>query len=198
MADDLIHDQNAGIERLLEIMRRLRAPDTGCPWDIEQDFDSIAPYTIEEAYEVADAIARGDLDDLKEELGDLLLQIVFLSRLGQEQGRFDVTIRARSPDGKPVALWVNVSLQFFPLDQQGKQLASTELADLMNKHMNQGMPAWTIVIGGPYGLSAALRKKADLVLSLSAMALTHQMARLLILEQLYRCCTIIRNEPYHH
>lgn len=84
------------------------------------------------------------------------------------------------------------------LDQQGKQLASAELADLMNKHMIQGIPAWTIVIGGPYGLNAALRNKADFVLSLSAMTLTHQMARLLILEQLYRCCTIIRNEPYHH
>jgi len=60
MADDLIHDKDAGIERLLEIMRRLRDPETGCPWDIDQDFDSIAPYTIEEAYEVADAIERRD------------------------------------------------------------------------------------------------------------------------------------------
>jgi 23S rRNA (pseudouridine1915-N3)-methyltransferase len=68
----------------------------------------------------------------------------------------------------------------------------------MNEHMVQGVPAWTILIGGPYGLNPALRKQADLVLSLSAMTLPHQMVRLLILEQLYRCGTIIRNEPYHH
>ena len=77
MAQDLIHDPNAGIDRLLQIMRRLRDPETGCPWDIEQDFDSIAPYTIEEAYEVADAIARRDWPELEGELGDLLLQTVF-------------------------------------------------------------------------------------------------------------------------
>ena len=76
------------IERLIEIMATLRTPGTGCPWDLEQDFASIAPYTIEEAYEVADAIARGDLVDLKDELGDLLLQVVFHARMAQEQGSF--------------------------------------------------------------------------------------------------------------
>ncbi|MGV6874904.1 nucleoside triphosphate pyrophosphohydrolase [Pseudochelatococcus sp. B33] len=76
------------IGRLLDIMAALRTPDTGCPWDIEQDFSSIAPYTIEEAYEVADAIERGDLDDLQDELGDLLLQVVFHSRMAEEQGAF--------------------------------------------------------------------------------------------------------------
>ena len=84
------------------------------------------------------------------------------------------------------------------LDQHGRQFGSAQLAALMSEHMVQGVPAWTILIGGPYGLNDALRKEADLVLSLSAMTLPHQMARLLILEQLYRCCTIIRNEPYHH
>jgi nucleoside triphosphate diphosphatase len=77
------------IARLLEIMAALRTPGTGCPWDLEQTFDSIAPYTIEEAYEVADAIARSDLDDLRDELGDLLLQVVFHARMAQEQGVFD-------------------------------------------------------------------------------------------------------------
>ena len=76
------------IGRLIEIMAALRDPDTGCPWDVRQDFGSIAPYTIEEAYEVADAIARGDLLDLKDELGDLLLQVVFHARMAQEQGAF--------------------------------------------------------------------------------------------------------------
>jgi ATP diphosphatase len=77
------------ISRLIEIMAALRTPDSGCPWDLQQDFASIAPYTIEEAYEVADAIARGDLADLREELGDLLLQVVFHARMAQEQGGFD-------------------------------------------------------------------------------------------------------------
>jgi ATP diphosphatase len=77
------------IARLLDIMAALRTPGTGCPWDLEQNFATIAPYTLEEAYEVADAIARGDLDDLREELGDLLLQVVFHARMAQEQGAFD-------------------------------------------------------------------------------------------------------------
>jgi ATP diphosphatase len=76
------------IARLIEIMAALRTPETGCPWDLKQDFAMIAPYTIEEACEVADAIARGDLDDLKDELGDLLLQVVFHARMAQEQGAF--------------------------------------------------------------------------------------------------------------
>ncbi|MGN6573385.1 MAG: nucleoside triphosphate pyrophosphohydrolase [Pseudolabrys sp.] len=77
------------IGRLIEIMAALRTPGSGCPWDLEQTFDTIAPYTLEEAYEVADAIARGDLDHLKDELGDLLLQVVFHARMAQEQGTFD-------------------------------------------------------------------------------------------------------------
>jgi nucleoside triphosphate diphosphatase len=77
------------IARLLEIMAALRTPGTGCPWDLEQRFDTITPYTLEEAYEVADAVARNDLADLREELGDLLLQVVFHARIAQEQGIFD-------------------------------------------------------------------------------------------------------------
>src|SRR5262245_196934 len=77
------------IARLIDIMAALRTPGTGCPWDLEQSFATIAPYTIEEAYEVADAIVRGDLEDLRDELGDLLLQVVFHSRMAQEQGAFD-------------------------------------------------------------------------------------------------------------
>lgn len=77
------------IADLLAIMAALRTPGSGCPWDLEQDFASIAPYTIEEAYEVADAIEKGDLSDLRDELGDLLLQVVFHARMAQEQGAFD-------------------------------------------------------------------------------------------------------------
>lgn len=77
------------IARLVEIMAALRTPETGCPWDLEQDFSTIAPYTIEEAYEVADAIDRGDMEDLKLELGDLLLQSVYHARMAEEDGLFD-------------------------------------------------------------------------------------------------------------
>jgi ATP diphosphatase len=76
------------LQRLIDIMAALRAPGTGCPWDLEQTFRTIAPYTIEEAYEVADAIERGDLQDLKEELGDLLLQVVFHARMAEEASVF--------------------------------------------------------------------------------------------------------------
>src|SRR5436305_11598041 len=76
------------IDRLLAVMARLRDPERGCPWDREQDFRTIAPYTIEEAYEVADAIERGDIAALKDELGDLLLQVVFHARMAEEQGHF--------------------------------------------------------------------------------------------------------------
>ncbi|PCH96083.1 MAG: nucleoside triphosphate pyrophosphohydrolase [Rhodobacteraceae bacterium] len=82
---------NGGLPRLLEIMARLRDPETGCPWDIEQDFHSIAPYTIEEAYEVADAIEQGDMGELEGELGDLLLQVVYYTQMGSEQKIFDFT-----------------------------------------------------------------------------------------------------------
>ena len=79
----------SNINKLLEVMRDLRDPENGCPWDVEQDFASIAPYTVEEAYEVADAIERDNMDDLRDELGDLLLQVVFHSRMAEEAGLFD-------------------------------------------------------------------------------------------------------------
>jgi len=79
----------AALARLIDIMRRLRNPAGGCPWDREQDFASIAPYTIEEAYEVADAIGRGEAGDIEAELGDLLFQVVFHAQMGAERGWFD-------------------------------------------------------------------------------------------------------------
>ncbi len=77
------------MQQLLEIMQRLRDPENGCPWDVEQNFSTIAPFTIEEAYEVADAIERGEMADLKDELGDLLFQVVFHAQMATEQGSFD-------------------------------------------------------------------------------------------------------------
>ncbi len=89
MAEDpLILNPNGGMPRLLEIMRRLRDPQSGCPWDIEQSFETIAPYTIEEAYEVADAIERKEWGELEGELGDLLLQTVYHTQIGEELGLF--------------------------------------------------------------------------------------------------------------
>jgi nucleoside triphosphate diphosphatase len=88
------------IAALIAIMAALRTPGTGCPWDLEQDFATIAPYTIEEAYEVADAISRGDLDDLRDELGDLLLQVVFHARMAEEAGAFDFGAVVEAITGK--------------------------------------------------------------------------------------------------
>lgn len=85
----MLKQQSGPLDRLLQVMDRLRDPERGCPWDLEQDFRSIAPYTIEEAHEVADAIERGDLEHLKDELGDLLFQVVFHARLAREIGAFD-------------------------------------------------------------------------------------------------------------
>jgi len=102
-SDALVHDPAGGLPRLLEIMRRLRDPETGCPWDIEQDFASIAPYTIEEAYEVADAIERQAWGELESELGDLLLQTVYHTAIGEEAGLFDFASVANAISDKMVA-----------------------------------------------------------------------------------------------
>jgi len=85
-----LSDTLKSIHKLRDIMAALRDPDRGCPWDLQQDFASIVPHTLEEAYEVAEAIERGDMDELRDELGDLLFQVVFYARLGEEQGRFDL------------------------------------------------------------------------------------------------------------
>ena len=104
MTDDaLIHDPDGGLPRLLRIMQRLRDPVTGCPWDIEQDFATIAPYTIEEAYEVADAIERQDWPELEGELGDLLLQVVYHSQMADEAGLFSFDSVTRRVSDKMVA-----------------------------------------------------------------------------------------------
>jgi len=106
-SDPLIHDPTPEtgrqMQRLAAIMARLRDPATGCPWDLEQDFASIAPYTIEEAYEVADAIARGNMADLEGELGDLLLQSVYHAQMAAEAGHFDLARVARGIADKMVA-----------------------------------------------------------------------------------------------
>ena len=96
------HNSKA-INDLLDIMAKLRDPDGGCPWDLEQDFSTIAPYTIEEAYEVADAIADGDMNELRDELGDLLLQVVFHAQMAQEEGHFTFEDVANSINAKMIS-----------------------------------------------------------------------------------------------
>ena len=102
-SDALVQDPQGGMARLVGIMRRLRDPETGCPWDIEQDFATIAPYTIEEAYEVADAIERGAWSELKGELGDLLFQSVFHAQMAAEAGLFGFDDVVKSIADKMVA-----------------------------------------------------------------------------------------------
>ncbi|WFE76102.1 nucleoside triphosphate pyrophosphohydrolase [Roseinatronobacter sp. S2] len=101
--DPLIFQPDGSLTRLRAIMRALRDPDTGCPWDIEQDFASIAPYTIEEAYEVADAIEKGDWPALQGELGDLLLQVVYHAQMAEEAGHFTFDDITRGISDKMVA-----------------------------------------------------------------------------------------------
>jgi 23S rRNA (pseudouridine1915-N3)-methyltransferase len=118
----------------------------------------------------------------------------------KEQKAVDRGGRARAVDAEGEQLLARIPAGAFAivLDERGRTMTSTALAGLLEQHMIAGCAEWALVIGGAHGLSAAVRQRADLVLSLSAMTLPHQLVRLLLLEQLYRACTIIRNEPYHH
>jgi MazG family protein len=141
------------IDRLLAIMARLRDPESGCPWDIEQTFATIAPYTVEEAYEVADAIERGELSDLKEELGDLLLQVVFHSRMAEEQGAFAFEDVARAINDKMIRRHPHVFAQesYASLADQKDGWEALKAAERESKGRNQsllddvpvGLPALT-------------------------------------------------------
>lgn len=163
MPDDaLIHDPNGGMDRLLEIMRRLRDPATGCPWDVEQDFTSIAPYTIEEAYEVADAIARSDWAELEGELGDLLLQTVYHTQMGQEAGHFDFASVVRNISDKMVARHPHVfgdESRDKSADQQTADWEKIKAAERAGK--DQGGALVGVAVGLPALLRAyKLQKRA--------------------------------------
>ena len=152
--DTLVNDPAGGLPRLVEIMRRLRDPETGCPWDIEQDFSTIAPYTIEEAYEVADAIERQAWDELKGELGDLLFQAVFHSQMADEAGLFDLDDVANTMSDKMVARHPHVfgsENRDKSADQQTRDWESVKAAERAAK-------AQTGVLDGvALGLPALLR-----------------------------------------
>lgn len=143
-----------GLDELLTIMARLRDPAHGCPWDVQQDFASIAPYTIEEAYEVADAIDRGDFGELREELGDLLLQVVFHARMAEERGLFDFADVAQAINAKMIRRHPHVfgEAKYANLDAQKQaweELKAAERAAKGEAHdasalagISHGLPEW--------------------------------------------------------
>ena len=163
MAEDpLILDPLGGMPRLLEIMRRLRDPETGCPWDIEQDFATIAPYTIEEAYEVADAIERRDWDDLRGELGDLLFQSVFHAQMAAEAGLFTFDDVANTMSDKMVARHPHVfgdETRDKSAEQQTRDWETVKAAERADKAQNGTLDG--VALGLPALLRAVkLQKRA--------------------------------------
>jgi NTP pyrophosphatase (non-canonical NTP hydrolase) len=139
-------------------MAKLRDPDGGCPWDLEQTFATIAPYTVEEAYEVADAIERGDLGDLKEELGDLLLQVVFHSRMAQEQGAFDFAGVAAAINDKMIRRHPHV-FGDHAYDDQAAQVAGWEALKAQERKAKAKTGVLDDVPAGPPGPDP--RREAD-------------------------------------
>lgn len=151
---DLINDPKGGMPRLVEIMRRLRDPQTGCPWDIEQDFSTIAPYTIEEAYEVADAIERSAWDELKGELGDLLFQSVFHAQMADERGLFNIDDVANTMSDKMVTRHPHVfgdESRDKSADQQTRDWETIKAAERAGKEQKGALD------GVALGLPALLR-----------------------------------------
>jgi ATP diphosphatase len=153
---NLIHDPKGGLPRLLEIMRALRNPETGCPWDVAQDFASIAPYTIEEAYEVADAIERADWEELRGEFGDLLFQSVFHAQMASERGLFDFDDVANTMSDKMVARHPHVfgdQSNAKSAEQQTKDWESIKATERLSKAQGGTLD------GVAVGLPALLRAK---------------------------------------
>ena len=148
-------DQTSQIARLLEIMARLRTPDGGCPWDLDQNFATIAPYTIEEAYEVAEAIRQDDMAALKDELGDLLLQVVFHARMAEEAGLFNFEAVAKAISDKMVRrhphvfgdgnatspAGVNLSWEAIKADERAAKAAENGDAQSVLDGVALGLPA---------------------------------------------------------
>jgi tetrapyrrole methylase family protein/MazG family protein/ATP diphosphatase len=146
------------LDRLLAIMARLRDPADGCPWDLEQTFATVAPYTVEEAYEVADAIERGDLSDLKEELGDLLLQVVFHARMAEERGAFAFDDVANAINDKMVRRHPHVFAEetYASLAHQKEGWEALKAAERAKKTGGKGRTA-SLLDDVPVGLPALTR-----------------------------------------
>ena len=148
-------DQTSALDRLLAIMDRLRDPDGGCPWDVEQSFETIAPYTIEEAYEVADAIERQDMADLRDELGDLLFQVVFHSQMAEEAGEFRFEDVADSISEKMLRRHPHVFAGADPRDAQA-QIQAWE-AVKAEERARSGKTDTSVLANLPTALPALLR-----------------------------------------
>ena len=135
------------LARLITIMRQLRDPQDGCPWDVQQTFESIAPYTIEEAYEVADAIANGDMNDIRDELGDLLLQVVFHARMAEEDGSFALADVAKSISDKMVERHPHVfgTDDVVPVDDQNRRWAEQKAAESASLPAAGRLALWTML-----------------------------------------------------
>ncbi len=146
------------LTRLLDIMAQLRNPESGCPWDVEQTFASIAPYTIEEAYEVADAIEAGDMVGLREELGDLLLQVVFHARMAEEGGQFDFEAVAESISDKMVRRHPHVfgDMKFNDLAEQKTNWKAHKSAERAAKAESKGNRT-SVLDGVPSAMPALMR-----------------------------------------
>ena len=157
-------DNHEAIDRILEVMDRLRDPESGCPWDLQQDFRSIAPYTVEEAHEVADAIESGDLDHVRDELGDLLFQVVFHARLGREAGAFDFAGVANGIADKLIRRHPHVFSDAPPMDAEA-QTASWEAIKEQERAADGAKSALDGVSGGlpPLRRAVKLQKRAGRV-----------------------------------
>jgi MazG family protein len=151
----------SGIERLLEIMARLRDPEGGCPWDVEQTFETIAPYTIEEAYEVDDAIRRRDLGELRDELGDLLLQVVFHAQMARESGAFRFEDVVEAVCDKLVRRHPNIFGDADAIESAAAQLEAWEVhkANERESAAERDGRAASVLDGVPLGLPALLRSR---------------------------------------
>jgi ATP diphosphatase len=150
------------IARLIELMAALRTPGSGCPWDLEQTFATIAPYTIEEAYEVAEAIARGDLEDLRDELGDLLLQVAFHARMAEEAGAFDFgdvvhAITAKLLRRHPHVFGDTGALPVAAVNELWDRIKSEEKAARAERRQRAGVNRAETLAGVPTGLPALAR-----------------------------------------
>jgi ATP diphosphatase len=154
-----VSDSSSAIARLLKVMERLRDPQNGCPWDREQTFATIAPYTIEEAYEVADAIERNDATDLRDELGDLLFQVVFHARMAQERGWFDFNDVAAAIHDKLVRRHPHVfaDVVFDSTDQQTSNWEEHKARERSDAAARRGEADHSVLNDVPKALPALLR-----------------------------------------
>lgn len=143
--------------KLVDIMVRLRTPQTGCPWDMEQTFATIAPYTIEEAYEVADAIERGDMSDLREELGDLLFQVIFHSRMAEEAGAFALADVVGAINDKMIRRHPHVFVAADGRDAEGQTVAWEEVKAAERAAKGKKVEDTSALAGVALSLPALLR-----------------------------------------